>query len=119
MALHQYLQQHSIRFLAREPLGGVSAHICFPGKFQGEQVVWDTRIYALLAPENVHRKPLGQYSQYLEIQTRGNGPVRMEVGVAEANITSMVAAKVVIMVQNYRRLCEGRHEYGSQVTRQT
>ena len=83
------------------------AQIRFTGRYHGNTVIWNATVCALLHanPESAGRV------QFLEIGP-GDGPVvDIRIGLCLEHIDLPALRKTVIMVQNYRRLHQGRHEF--------
>ncbi len=114
-ALREYLHQGQQTYLALTPLGGDQAHIRFPGQYQGVAVIWDAHLFALNASAHACLRPAGAASQFMDIQPSGNDCIPISIGLAVDCIDAAVAHRAVIMVQKYKRLHDGRHEYGTRI----
>ena len=92
-------------------------HVRFTGPFLGRQVTWDASIATL---EHEYRarqfsRPPGdavELRQFIEVGDEDNGMRTLRIGLNVAQIDEPVIRKTIIMVRQYRRLREGRHEYG-------
>jgi len=90
-----------------EQSGPDRARIRFAGRFAGRDVTWDATVIALDAyPHRQHQSP-----QYLEIAKTSGTRVPITIGLHVAVIDTPTLAKTVVMVRNYKRLKEGRHEF--------
>jgi hypothetical protein len=111
--------QRQFNYTALSPLGGQTAHVQFKGSFQGQQVLWDTHIITL---QEVYRQGIaaGKYSdknvislsQFIDINEKDTAELTLTVGVDVPTIDAPAVLKTIIMINNYKRLRHGRHEYG-------
>lgn len=111
--------QRQFNYTALSPLGGQTAHVQFKGSFQGQQVLWDTHIITL---QEVYREGIaaGKYSdnnaislsQFIEINEKDPAELTLTVGIDVPTIDAPAVLKTIIMINNYKRLRHGRHEYG-------
>jgi len=83
------------------------AHIRFGGRFQGQNVTWDATVIALDAYPRRHLHS----PQYIEIGAARGTRVPITIGLHVAMIDVPTLTKTVVMIRNYRRLQEGRHEF--------
>src|SRR3989338_7138092 len=109
--LRQYLVKTGHPYRARGRLGRVCAHIQFIGLFEGREVVWDARIYALRVPRAVAARP------FIDIAMRGSNVVGIKVGLAVGQLDVATLLKAMIMVRRYKRLRRGRLEFGAFIPR--
>ena len=90
-----------------EPASANRARIRFRGRFQGQDITWDATVIALDAYTHRHTSS----AQFIEIgQPRGTR-VPITIGLRIAIIDEPTLIKTVVMVRNYKRLHEGRHEF--------
>ena len=115
-ALRDYLHHIQQHYLALTPLGGDQARIRFPGRYRGVPVIWEASLFALNAPANAALRPTGEVSQFMEIQPAGADSIPISIGLAVDCIDAAVARRTVIMIQKYKRLPDGRHEYGTRIS---
>lgn len=111
--------QRQFNYTALSPLGGQTAHIQFKGLFQGQEVLWDTRLITL---QEIHRQDMstGKYQevdsisllQFIEINEKSAAEFALTVGIDVPAIDAPTVLKTIIMIHNYKRLRRGRHEYG-------
>jgi len=73
--------------------------------FQGAPVRYDLTLFAL-GPSGP-----GAPAQYIDVGPLCDGVRRVEVGLRVAAIDKPTVRKSIIMLANYRRLREGRHEF--------
>ncbi|MEK7261844.1 MAG: putative molybdenum carrier protein [Pseudomonadota bacterium] len=109
--LRQHLAKTGHPYRARGRLGRARAHIQFIGAFEGREVVWDARIYALRVSRAVAARP------FIDIATRGSSIIGIKVGLAVAKLDVATLLKAVIMVRQYKRLRRGRFEFGAPIPR--
>ena len=114
-ALREYLHHIRQSYLALTPLGGDQARIRFPGRYQGVPVIWEASLFALQAPAHAALRPAGDATQFLEIQPSVADCIPISIGLAVDCIDTAVAQRAAIMVQKYKRLQPGRHEYGTRI----
>ncbi len=111
--------QRKFNYTALSPLGGQTAHIQFKGLFQGQEVLWDTRLITL---QEIYRQEMstGKYQevdsisllQFIEINEKSAAEFALTVGIDVPEIDAPTVLKTIIMIHNYKRLRCGRHEYG-------
>jgi hypothetical protein len=98
------------------PEAGV-VHIHFRGSFDGRPVNWNARImtlahaYSMCAQRSCADKPSG-LRQFIEVGEACNTHRDLAVGLNVRCIDEQVIRKAIIMIRQYRRLQEGRHEFG-------
>lgn len=111
--------QAGFEYEALTPLGGQTAHIRFSGRFRGEEVIWDTHIstlqecyrQAIDAGKLAKNTPVELF-QYIEIVPKGSTEMTLNIGIDVPVIDAPTVFKSMIMIHNYKRLRQGRHEYG-------
>jgi len=98
-----------------EPGDRSHARIRFPGVYQKKEIVWDATVYSLHARARAaaKRDPV----QYIDIGQPGPHGIRLTVGLNVEMIDEPTLLKTVIMIQNYKRLRPGRHEFGAATAR--
>ena len=111
--------QRQFNYTALSPLGGQTAHIQFKGLFQGQEVLWDTRLITL---QEIYRQEMstGKYQevdsisllQFIEINEKSAAEFALTVGIDVPAIDAPTVLKTIIIIHNYKRLRRGRHEYG-------
>lgn len=85
---------------------GSHAHIRFRGPFEGREVTWDARLYALRAPHPAAARP------FFEISPKRKNETPIRIGLDVERLDTPTLLKAVIMVRQYKRLRRGRHEFG-------
>lgn len=102
---------------SRQQTDNRHAYIRFTSLFNGNTVQWDAHIMTLdWYVENYPENLADTARQFIEI-SRGkqeNEP-SLEVALATTKIDHPTILKTIIMIQNYKRLAIGRHEYGEPV----
>ncbi|RRQ22021.1 hypothetical protein [Thiohalobacter thiocyanaticus] len=101
-ALAAQLQQRQKEYRLCEPLAGTEAQFEFIGRFDGVAVIWQARLLALGS---------GEREQFIEIGPAVGERRQLTVGLALERVTPPDILKTVIMIRNYKRLREGRHEW--------
>jgi hypothetical protein len=104
-------------YIELAPAQDGEVRIRFSGPFQGRPVVWDASIVTL---EREYR--LGQAANpaarstglrpFIEVGPDRNGIRTIRIGLDVARIDEPVILKSIIMIRQYKRLHEGRHEHG-------
>lgn len=106
-SLQQHLQREGIEYRLIEEPSEAEARFEFVGRFDGRPVIWLTRLSALKAMSD----DTGDRMQYIEIGHETDGRRELAVGLNLAHIDPPAILKTVIMIRNYKRLREGRHEW--------
>lgn len=101
-ALAVQLEQQRMEYRLREPLAGAEARFEFIGRIDGVAVIWQARLLALGS---------GDRDQFIEIGPARGERRQLTVGLALERVTPPDILKTVIMIRNYKRLREGRHEW--------
>jgi len=86
------------------------AHIRFSGKLNNNNVIWDAQIHTLKSIVQTNNK-IG-IKQFIEIEINDTELKPIKIGLNVTTITKPVLLKTVIMITNYKKLKQGRHEYG-------
>ena len=112
-----YLTATGQPFLVLGKLGGQQVHVRFVGQFEGRDVVWDCRFLTLQAEAEHTGKSSEHHSAgaqrcFIEIGRPGINGIRLRVGLNLAAIDAPSIQKMIIMIRNYRRLRQGRYEFG-------
>jgi len=87
--------------------GPGQVRIRFAGRFGGRDVTWDATVIALDAYPRRHRHS----PQYLDIGPAHGARVPITIGLHVAILDTPTLTKTVVMIRNYKRLREGRHEF--------
>jgi len=99
------------KYLLESELPASRAYIKFTGMFEGDQVVWNACVqtiedYAQYNPTT--NDPM----QFIEIDVEDN-ICFLQVGLNVALIDKPTIERTILMIRNYKRLHQGRHEYGA------
>ncbi len=86
------------------------AHIQFPGIFNNKDVIWDTQIHTLksLAPTTSKQG----LKQFIDITNQDDEILFISIALNVNKISTPEILKTIIMINNYKNLRVGRHEYG-------
>lgn len=100
-----------------EPPRDDRVHIRFTGPFQGRQVIWDASITTLEREYRIRsssRQPqvATGLRQFIDVSPDGGNTRVLRIGLNVEQIDDTVIRKAIIMIRQYKRLHEGRHEYG-------
>ncbi len=113
-----YLADIGQPYLLLDAPGGQQVRVRFTGRFQGSAVVWDCRFMTLDAAAQSDRTGLENDPAvagpcFIEIGQAGDHGIPLRVGLDLAVIDIPAIRKMIVMIRNYKRLHEGRHEFGS------
>jgi len=107
------------RFRQIGRLGGDRGHVVFDGTFRGDPVTWDVTLYTLRyfharrCEQSCHANDVvSELRQFIEVGEAGRSGRSLEIGLAVDAIDRRTVLKAMIMIRQYRRLHEGRHEFG-------
>lgn len=104
-------ESHSDYLLQDTILPADRVRLVFAGRFNGKPVVWNACIETIEAYARHH--PVDEDpQQFIDIR-RENDAYWIHIGLNLQQIDQAVIERSMIMVRNYKRLCEGRHEYGA------
>lgn len=112
----QILAQQGCNYDLLGGLDSPSCHLRFTGKFMGDFVIWDATLMSLTY--YLHKLAIDGHSQpgarqFIEIgdDTRHGRQITIALDVPIIDRPTIV--KTMIMVRQYKRMCPGRHEYGT------
>ena len=116
----QTLNQLDREYVLLSSLPNATIHFKFLGEFEGREVIWDTQLIALEhnSIQQLSKSPIDKNS-YLEIEPTTeisipDSELKLTVGLPLKQITIPVIRKTIIMIQNYKRLKRGRHNFGAE-----
>lgn len=98
-------------YLLLDALPASRVRLVFAGPFKGEAVVWNASIETIGAYAQRHRVD-DDPQQFIDIRWE-NHAYWIHIGLNVQQIDQAVIERSIIMVRNYKRLSEGRHEYGA------
>lgn len=88
-------------------------HIQFSGYFDQQCIIWDAQIMTLKHIAQSSSTIENLYSrQFIQIQTSNDFLVPITIALNLENITVPDIRKTIIMINNYKLLKIGKHEYG-------
>jgi len=110
----QARELHGVRYNLIAPPDTVAAHFTFSGRFQNQEIVWDTTLFTLThyhadqpqSAESVVR------TAFLEIGGESAHGRAIRVALDIPRIDEPAILRTIIMIRNYKRLHPGRHEFG-------
>jgi len=114
-ALKQRLAASGADFelLAELPPDAGMARLRCIGPFAGELIVWEARIMTLAHWQaGEPTTPDAAPRQFIEIFSPVAGVRHVDIALAVPIIDIPVITKALIMLRQYKRLAEGRHEFG-------
>jgi len=104
---------------ALTPVGGHHCHVYFHGQFDAIALEWDAHILTL---EEAYQRQLGntgisngsavKIRQYIEVGEVKAQRRQLTVALKVEHIDVAVILKTIVMINNYKRLQFGQHEYG-------
>lgn len=106
----QLVESHG-DYLLLDALPASRVRLVFSGPFKGEPVVWNASIETIEAYAKRHRVD-DDPQQFIDIRQE-NHAYWIHIGLNVQQIDQAVIERSIIMVRNYKRLSEGRHEYGA------
>lgn len=91
-------------------------HIRFLGSFEGQDVLWDARLYTL----DYCRSKLADAApgesrctrQFIDITPGAQATVAVEIGLQLERFDAAAIRNTILMMRRYKRLRRGRHEFG-------
>ena len=90
------------------------ARFAFMGRFQDKEVIWDATLLTL-AHYHHEQVPIAQAVErfpFLEIGTETETGRALRVALDIEQIDEPAILRTIIMIRQYKRLHEGRHEFG-------
>lgn len=109
--LQRRLIENQCDYLLQDVLPANRVRLVFAGPFKDEPVVWNACIETIEAYSQHHRVGADP-QQFIDIR-RENDAYWIHIGLNLQQIDQAVIERSIIMVRNYKRLSEGRHEYGA------
>ena len=88
------------------------AHIKFEGPFQGKNVTWDTNFYTLNAYSAEQNIPSTEQKQFINIEPVDTNILKLTIALKIKKINAPNILKMIIMINQYKNLSIGRHDYG-------
>lgn len=97
------------------------ARLLIYGAWQQPDIVWQAEVFTLQAYYR-HQHP-GQplnknikIRQFIDVDDRIAELPTLHIGLNVQKIDKPTILKTVVMINQYRRLCPGKHEYGPEIT---
>lgn len=88
-------------------------HIQFSGDFEHQRVIWNAKIKTLKFITKTLSIDKSHYlRQFIYIQASNDKLMPITVGLNVKNISHPTIIKTIIMINNYKSLKIGRHEFG-------
>jgi hypothetical protein len=103
-----------IRYNLIAPPDTGAAHFTFSGRFQNQEIIWDTTLLTLAhhhADQPQTAQPVVR-TAFLEIggETAHGRAIRVALDIPRIDEPAIL--RTIIMIRNYKRLRPGRHEFG-------
>ena len=109
-AFSNYLIRVGEPFLLLDDSDSEQVHVRFSGPFQNTEVVWDCLFVTLKSELQRYRLPALRC--FIEIGAMGEHGVALRVGLNIQRIERPDILKMITMIRQYKRLHQGRHEFG-------
>ncbi len=109
--LSNYLLECKQDYLLESDLPVAKAYLKFIGMFHGELVVWNACIRTI-DDYAQHYKVADDPLQFIEIGV-DNDVCFLQVGLNIPIIDKAALERTILMIRKYKRLQQGRHEYGA------
>ena len=102
------------QYHALEPLGAQTSRFRFSGPFQGRTILWDTRLMTLRRYYGTltRRERREGVRQFIDVGTVSSDTGLVTVALNVPRIDGPAVLKTLTMLRQWKRLAEGRHEYG-------
>ncbi len=87
-------------------------HLEFEGLFNGKDVLWNTHFFTLnyyLSEKNIHSSKM---KQFIDIKPTQTHVMNLTIALNIEAVTPPNIQKMMIMINQYKHLSLGRHEYG-------
>lgn len=98
-------------YLLESDVPASRVYLKFTGMFHGEPVVWNACIRTI-DEYSQHHEVAKDPLQFIEIDV-DNGVHFLQVGLNVEVIDKPTIERTILMIRRYRRLYQGRHEYGA------
>jgi len=118
-AFKQKLTDSGLNYELLNTSGNGYLRFRFIGEFLGEPIIWDAHLYTLayyvyeVANLSQPKSSVRQFIHVGDVDKMGR---KIEIGLSLSLIDEPVIIKTMIMVRQYKRLTNGRHEYGETIS---
>ena len=118
-AFNQKIAATGHDFECLTPMNQAAVQFRFVGKFIDESVIWDAHLYTLayyvyeVAKLSQKGTSIRQFIHVGDVDNMGR---KIEIGLNLSLIDRPAIIKTMIMVRQYKRLTNGRHEYGKTIS---
>ena len=109
--LNKRLLESKLEYLLESDLPATKVYLKFIGNFQGEPVVWNACVRTIDEYSQNHQVAKDPM-QFIEINAE-DGVYFLQVGLNVEVIDKPTIERTMLMIRKYRRLQQGRHEYGA------
>jgi len=97
--------------LIESTLPASRVYVKFTGNFHGQEVVWNACVQTI-DDYSQYNETASDPMQFIEIDVE-DGVYFLQVGLNVALIDKPTVERTILMIRNYKRLHQGRHEYGA------
>ena len=88
------------------------AHIKFEGSFQGKSVTWDAHFFTLDGYSSENNGEQKITKQFINIKECNADTMELTLALKISEINTPNIQKMMIMINQYKNLAVGRHDYG-------
>lgn len=92
------------------------AHILFAGQFMGKAVIWDTQLFTVTEYARHVGYSHKTIRQCIKIEMGEKDSINLIVALNVPEINSPTIQKMMIMINQYKNLAVGCHEYGDVIS---
>ena len=85
-------------------------HFRFPGKFAGQDIIWDAELVTLACYSG--QSGQNKLQQFIDVGEVNDNGRKIIIALNLPCIDEPAILKTIIMIRQYKRLTFGRHEYG-------
>lgn len=109
--LNKRLLESNQKYLLESVCPAAKVYLKFTAMFHGELVVWNACIRTIDEYSQNHQVAIDPM-QFIEIDVE-EGVYFLQVGLNVEVIDEPTIKRTMLMIRNYKRLHQGRHEYGA------
>lgn len=115
IAFEQQLAKCDAQYELLSPLNEPACRFRFIGPFEGKQVIWDAHLQTLAYYVRKQSLQDQGVKQFIEVGDSGEQGKTIDIALNLPIIDRPALLKTIIMIRQYKRLANGRHEFGETV----